>query len=97
MLRYPELWLANMDRAQTVVKNIRGQEYPPAIFVHGTMPRCGSNIVYDILEVQPTLIGRAIGISEFPILCNSRAVDALLRQQWHVIVSLLRIFQEWKS
>ena len=72
----PELWLANIDRAQTVAKNIRGQEYSPAIFVHGIMPRCGSNIIHDILEVQPTVIGRGIGISEFPILCSSRAMDA---------------------
>jgi protein-tyrosine sulfotransferase len=73
----PELWLANIDRAQTVAKNIRGKEYSPAIFVHGIMPRCGSNIVHDIIESQPTVIGREIGISEFPILCSSRAMDAL--------------------
>ena len=86
----PELWLANIDRVPAVAKNIRGQEYSPAIFVHGIMPRYGSNIVYDILEVQPTVIGRGIGISEFPILCNSRAMDALYAS----VVSRHREFAE---
>ncbi len=72
----PAHWVEHSKRAEEIALNIRGDNYKPAIFVHGIMPRCGSNIVHDILDNHPDVIGRELGISEFPVLCNSRAMDA---------------------
>ena len=72
----PDLWRQNIPRAKVVASNIRGENYTPAICVHGILPRCGSNIVHDIIETHPDVVGRSIGLSEFPLLCNSRSMDA---------------------
>ncbi len=72
----PKHWLTNGTRARDIAFNVRGDSYPPVVFVHGITPRCGSNLVHDVVDCHPDVIGRQLGISEFPVLCNSRAMDA---------------------
>ena len=85
----PDIWREIIPRSKVVASNIRGDKYTPAICVHGILPRCRSNIVHDIIETHPNVVGRSIGLSEFPLLSNSRSMDAFLHLLWLVIVKSL--------
>jgi len=89
----PAFWKENRDRSIAIAKNIRGDCYRPAVLVHGILPRCGSNIVHDIIDSHPDVVGGEIGINEFPILCNCRAMDAF----YSSVVSRYRKFSETVS
>lgn len=73
----PQNWIENKFRATDIALSVRGQDYQPAIFIHGVMPRSGTNMISDILDLSPLVIGRDSGVSELPFLSAARSFDGL--------------------
>lgn len=55
-------------RIAALVRDIRGPEAPPAIFVHGVLPRSGTNFLADILALHPDVHPDPGRLWEFPLL-----------------------------
>jgi protein-tyrosine sulfotransferase len=47
---------------------VRGPDYPPAIFVHGVLPRSGTNFVANLLALHPDVAAFPRRLWEFPLL-----------------------------
>lgn len=66
---------------QKLARKARGQDgLPPAIFIHGVMPRSGTNLLSDILALHPKTIQNPARLWEFPILRVADGADALERE-----------------
>ncbi len=57
---------------------MRGEEYRPAIFVHGVMPRSGTNYVADLVKLHSAIAPYPHQLWEFPLL---HVVDSISAAQ----------------
>ncbi|HYG88103.1 MAG TPA: sulfotransferase [Azospirillum sp.] len=65
-------------RLSGIARAVRGPDAPPAIFVHGVLPRSGTNYLADMLELHPDVFAYPGRIWEFPLL---RVADACTAAQ----------------
>lgn len=56
---------------------VRGQAYRPAIFVHGVLPRSGTNFLADAIALHPHTTQNPGGLWEFPLLYTAPGAEAL--------------------
>ena len=73
----PANWQHNFDQTKKVARIIRGENYSPSIFIHGVLPRSGTNIISDIIETAKNTSNRGDTPSEFPFLSSARAFEGL--------------------
>lgn len=60
-----------------LVGMVRGEAYRPAIFVHGVLPRSGTNYLADALALHPHIKQNPGGLWEFPLLYAASGAEAL--------------------
>jgi protein-tyrosine sulfotransferase len=60
-----------------IAYRVRGENYRPAIFVHGVMPRSGTNYVADLLKLHTDTAHYPHRIWEFPLLHSAQSVNAV--------------------
>lgn len=56
------------EKLLEVSRSIRGEPEAPAIFVHGIMPRSGTNYVADLLKLHASVHAHPARLFEFPLL-----------------------------
>jgi protein-tyrosine sulfotransferase len=78
---FPAVDASDQAKLAAIARRIRGEEYPPAIFVHGIMPRSGTNYLSDIIALHPDVCLNPGRLYEFPLLymCES---TRLLQQEF---------------
>lgn len=59
---------ATAHRLATIAHEVRGRDYRPAIFVHGVLPRSGTNYLANSLALHPDVAGFPRRLWEFPLL-----------------------------
>lgn len=59
---------------------IRGQDYRPALFVHGVLPRSGTNYLADAIALHPATNQNPGTLWEFPLLYVAGGAEALQRE-----------------
>ncbi len=59
---------------------IRGRDYQPAIFVHGVLPRSGTNYLADAIALHPDTAQNPGALWEFPLLYVAGGAQALQRE-----------------
>lgn len=64
----------------SLVRSIRGEGARPAVFVHGVLPRSGTNYLADVLALHPDLQQDPGRLWEFPLLYVAPGADALQRE-----------------
>jgi protein-tyrosine sulfotransferase len=75
---YDATRLADVDvaRLQAIASAVRGEHYNPAIFVHGVMPRSGTNFIADLLQLHASISAYPHRLWEFPLLHNIGGISA---------------------
>ena len=68
------------EHLASLVRGIRGAGARPAIFVHGVLPRSGTNYLADVLALHPDLQQDPGRLWEFPLLYVAPGADALQRE-----------------
>ena len=71
---------AERARLRAIADAVRGPDRRPAVFVHGVLPRSGTNFVADALALHPDLLQNPGRLWEFPLLCTAEAAEALQRE-----------------
>lgn len=56
------------QRLEEIARSVRGAEYKPAIFVHGVLPRSGTNFLANLLALHPDVASFPRRLWEFPLL-----------------------------
>ena len=67
-------------RLQAIATAVRGPAAPPAIFVHGVLPRSGTNFLVDALALHPHVHAHPGRLWEFPLLYVAPGAEALQRE-----------------
>lgn len=67
-------------RLHAIAATIRGPHAPPAIFVHGVLPRSGTNFLADALALHPQVHANPGRLWEFPLLYIAPGAEALQRE-----------------
>lgn len=67
-------------RLAGLVRGVRGAQARPAVFVHGVLPRSGTNYLADVLALHPELQADPGRLWEFPLLYVAPGADALQRE-----------------
>ena len=67
-------------RLHAIAAAIRGPDAPPAIFVHGVLPRSGTNFLADALALHPQVHAHPGRLWEFPLLYVAPGAEALQRE-----------------
>ena len=67
-------------RLHAIATAIRGPDAPPAIFVHGVLPRSGTNFLADALALHPHVHANPARLWEFPLLYVAPGAEALERE-----------------
>lgn len=70
----------SVDHLATIAHTVRGEDYRPALFVHGVLPRSGTNFLADALALHPHTAQNPGELWEFPLLYVSNGADALQRE-----------------
>lgn len=68
-------------RLGTIGHKVRGSRYPPAIFVHGVLPRSGTNFIANALALHDAVRAFPAGLLEFPLVEIAPGAEAL-RHEW---------------
>jgi len=70
LYKYELALLDGFDRKEIerIVYAIRGTEYSPAIFIHGVLPRSGTNYLANLFARHPDIYPHPQRFSEFPLL-----------------------------
>lgn len=68
------------QRLQAIAEAIRGPDPQPAIFVHGVLPRSGTNFLADALALHPDVHAHPGRLWEFPLLYVAPGAAALQRE-----------------
>lgn len=71
---------AEKARLNAIADAVRGAAHRPAVFVHGVLPRSGTNFVADALALHPDLLQNPGRLWEFPLLCTAEGAEALQRE-----------------
>jgi protein-tyrosine sulfotransferase len=74
--------MAPVKDLQSIALAVRGEKYPPAVFVHGVMPRSGTNYVADLLKLHPRIAAYPHRLWELPLLYNTEAIS---QAQWEFL------------
>jgi protein-tyrosine sulfotransferase len=69
-------------RLHAIAAAVRGADAPPAIFVHGVLPRSGTNFLADTLALHPHVHANPGRLWEFPLLYVAPGAEAL---QWEFL------------
>jgi protein-tyrosine sulfotransferase len=67
----------DVPRLHAIAAAVRGQTYRPAIFVHGVMPRSGTNYIADLIQLHGSIAPYPHRLWEFPLLYNVEAISAV--------------------
>ncbi len=67
-------------RLRSIADAVRGPGCRPAVFVHGVLPRSGTNFVADALALHPDLHQNPGRLWEFPLLYVAGGAEALQRE-----------------
>jgi len=67
-------------RLEDIARAVRGPDAKPAIFVHGVLPRSGTNFLSDALELHADLFAHPGRLWEFPLLYVAPGASALQRE-----------------
>jgi protein-tyrosine sulfotransferase len=67
-------------RLHAIAAAIRGPGAPPAIFVHGVLPRSGTNFLADALALHPHVHANPGRLWEFPLLYVAPGAEALQQE-----------------
>jgi protein-tyrosine sulfotransferase len=67
-------------RLHAIATAVRGPAAPPAIFVHGVLPRSGTNFLVDALTLHPHVHAHPGRLWEFPLLYVAPGAEALQRE-----------------
>lgn len=59
---------------------VRGADYRPALFVHGVLPRSGTNYLADAIALHPHTAQNPGALWEFPLLYVAGGAEALQRE-----------------
>jgi len=65
------------NEIERIVYLIRGEKYKPAIFIHGVMPRSGTNYLADLMERHEDIFPYTHHFWEFPLLMFTENVSNL--------------------
>jgi protein-tyrosine sulfotransferase len=68
------------ERLRAIATVVRGPDSPPAIFVHGGLPRSGTNFLADALALHPHVHAHPGRLWEFPLLYVAPGAEALQRE-----------------
>jgi len=68
------------SRLQEIARAARGPNPKPAVFVHGVLPRSGTNFLSDALELHADLCAHPGRLWEFPLLYVAPGATALQRE-----------------
>ncbi len=68
------------SRLQEIARAVRGPNPKPAVFVHGVLPRSGTNFLSDALELHADLCAHPGRLWEFPLLYVAPGASALQRE-----------------
>lgn len=68
------------DALRTIAETVRGPEAKPAIFVHGVLPRSGTNFLADVLDLHPDVHAHPGRLWEFPLLYVAPGAAALQQE-----------------
>lgn len=71
---------ARPDILSSIALAIRGADYHPALFVHGVLPRSGTNFLADAIAIHPHTVQNPGALWEFPLLYVASGADALQRE-----------------
>jgi protein-tyrosine sulfotransferase len=63
-----------------IAHQIRGENHRPAIFVHGVLPRSGTNYLADAVALHPHIVQNPGELWEFPLLYMASGADALQQE-----------------
>ena len=67
-------------RLEEIARAVRGPNPKPAVFVHGVLPRSGTNFLSDALELHGDLCAHPGRLWEFPLLYVAPGASALQRE-----------------
>lgn len=74
-LEYPDEF--DQNEIKRIVSLIRGEEYQPAIFIHGVLPRSGTNYLSDLMKRHKDVFSYTYHFFEFPLLSFTGEVKDL--------------------
>lgn len=66
-------------RLTAIARRVRGNDYRPALFVNGVLPRSGTNYIANALALHPAVAAFPLQMYEFPLLEIAPGARAL----WH--------------
>jgi len=75
----PLSW-SEADRLRAIAADVRGAKPPPAIFIHGVLPRSGTNFLADALALHPDVHAHPGRLWEFPLLYVAPGTAALQQE-----------------
>jgi protein-tyrosine sulfotransferase len=67
----------DVARLANLARTIRGADYPPAILLHGVLPRSGTNYLANAIALHPDVAAFPRQIWEFPLLHVAPGAEAL--------------------
>lgn len=68
------------ERLRAIAASVRGPNPTPAIFVHGVLPRSGTNFLADALALHPDIAAHPGRLWEFPLLYVAPGAAALQQE-----------------
>lgn len=71
---------AEIARMRAISRAVRGEAARPIVFIHGVLPRSGTNYLADILALHPDVHAHPGRIWEFPLLYVAPGARALQRE-----------------
>jgi protein-tyrosine sulfotransferase len=74
------LGMAEAERLRTIAAAVRGPSPPAAIFIHGVLPRSGTNFLADALALHPDVHAHPARLWEFPLLYVAPGAAALQQE-----------------
>jgi protein-tyrosine sulfotransferase len=88
---------AAAQRLSAIARAVRGPDAPPAIFVHGVLPRSGTNYLADMLELHPDVYGYPGRIWEFPLLRVATAYEAAQAEFTYAFKRNAEVVTPWET
>lgn len=71
---------AEIERMRAIARAIRGENPRPIVFIHGVLPRSGTNYLADIFALHPDVHAHPGRLWEFPLLYVAPSARALQRE-----------------
>ena len=84
-------------RLSAIARAVRGPDAPPAIFVHGVLPRSGTNYLADMLELHPDVFAYPGRLWEFPLLRVASAYGAAQTEFTYAFKRNAEVMAAWET